>query len=181
VTTATSGPPVSGFIESAFNPLVHEVSRRCLLDHPGDGARTALVLGSAVGDSTTTDLASRLMIGGQVSNPLLFMQATANAILGYLGKEFGITGPMVALSATTDLGSALLDTAALLLDDEELDRVLVVGVELAGNDRTAAAYRELVLDEPTEDFAVARLIDRDTPLDDTGGYDLRRLAEGPTP
>jgi hypothetical protein len=181
MTTATGAPPVSGFIESEFNPLVHEVARRCLLEHPGDGTRTALVLGSTIGDSTTTDLASRLMIGGQVSNPLLFMQATANAILGYLAKEFGVTGPMVALSAMTDLGSALLDTAALLLDDEELDRVLVIGVELTGNDRTAAACRELGLDPPAHDFAVARLVDRGTPLDDTSGYDLRRLAEGPTP
>jgi 3-oxoacyl-(acyl-carrier-protein) synthase len=181
VTTATSGSPVSGFIESAFNPLVHEVAHRCLTEHPGDGARTALVLGSTIGDSTTTDLASRLLIGGQVSNPLLFMQATANAILGYLSKEFGITGPLVALSALTDLGSALLDTATLLLDDEELDRVLVVGVELTGNDRTAAASRELGLEQPGEDFAVALLVDRDTAPHPTDGLDLRRLAERPTP
>jgi len=183
VTTATSGSPVSGFIESAFNPLVHEVARRCLLDRPGDGTRTALVLGSTIGDSTTTDLASRLLIGGQVSNPLLFMQATANAILGYLSKEFGITGPLVALSALTDVGSALLDAAAVLLDDEELDRVLVVGVELTGNDRTTAALGELDLEPPTEDFAVAVWVDRDTPPDG-GGHDLRHLAvrdEGSTP
>jgi len=177
VTTATSGAPVSGFIESAFNPLVHEVAARCLRDRPGDGTRTALVLGSAIGDSTTTDLASRLLIGGQVNNPLLFMQATANAILGYLSKEFGITGPLVALSALTDVGSALLDAAAVLLDDEELDRVLVVGVELTGNDRTAAACRELGLEQPAEDFAVALLVDRDTPPATPGGHDLRQLAE----
>jgi len=177
MTTATSADPVPGFVESEFSPLIHEVARRCLADRPGDGTRTALLLGSVIGDSTTTDLASRLMIGGQVRNALLFMQATPNAILGYLGKEFGITGPMVALSALTDLGSALLDTAALLLDDEELDRVLVVGVELTGNDRTAAACRELELERPAEDFAVALLIDRDSPPADPGGYDLRRLAE----
>lgn len=179
--TANRADPVPGFVESTFNPLVHEVAQRCLAERPGDGTRTALLLGSTVGDSGTTDLASRLMIGGQVSNPLLFMQATANAILGYLSKEFGITGPLIAMSALTDLGSALLDTANVLLDDEELDRVLVVGVELAGSDRTTAVCRELGLDEPAEDFAVALLIDRDTPPAGTGGYDLRRLAEGPTP
>lgn len=179
--TANRADPVPGFVESTFNPLVHEVARRCLAERPGDGTRTALLLGSTVGDSGTTDLASRLMIGGQVSNPLLFMQATANAILGYLSKEFGITGPLIAMSALTDLGSALLDTANVLLDDEELDRVLVVGVEQAGSDRTTAVCRELGLAEPAEDFAVAVLIDRDSPPADDGGYDLRRLAEGPTP
>jgi len=179
--TANRADPVPGFVESTFNPLIHEVARRCLAERPGDGTRTALLLGSTVGDSGTTDLASRLMIGGQVSNPLLFMQATANAILGYLSKEFGITGPLIAMSALTDLGSALLDTANVLLDDEELDRVLVVGVELAGSDRTTAFCLELGLEQPTEDFAVALLIDRDSPPADDGGYDLRRLAEGPTP
>ena len=181
MTTATSADPVPGFVESAFNPLVYEVARRCLADRPGDGARTAVLLGSVVGDSTTTDLASRLMIGGQVSNPLLFMQATANAILGYLSKEFGITGPLVSLSALTDLGSALRDAAEAMLDDEELDRVLVVGVELTGNDRTAAACRDLGLERPTEDFAVAVLVDRDSPPADPGGYDLRRLADPASP
>ncbi len=178
VTTVGADPSaVPGFIESAFNPLVYEVARRCLVARPGDGTRTALVLGSTIGDSTTTDLASTLMIGGQVSNPLLFMQATANAIMGYLSKEFGITGPLVALSALTDLGSALLDTADVLLDDGELDRVLVVGVELPGSDRTAAICRELELGRPVEDLAVALLVDRGTALGDLTGYDLRRLAE----
>ena len=179
--TAHRADPVPGFVESPFNPLIHDVARRCLTERPGDGTRTALLVGSTVGDSGTTDLASRLLISGQVSNPLLFMQATANAILGYVSKEFGITGPLIAMSALTDLGSALLDTAHVLLDDEELDRVLVVGVELAGSDRTAAFCRELGLEQPTEDFAVALLVDRDTSFEDSGGYDLRRLAEGPTP
>ena len=183
MTTARSADPVPGFIESAFNPLVNAVAHRCLVDRPGDGSRTAIVLGSVVGDSTTTDLASTLMVGGQVGNPLLFMQATPNAVLGWLSKEFGVTGPLVALSATEDLGSALLDAAAVLLDDPELDRVLVVGVELTGNDRTTAALGELDLEPPTEDFAVAVWVDRET-QPDGGGHDLRHLAvrdEGSTP
>ncbi|MET1074478.1 MAG: beta-ketoacyl synthase N-terminal-like domain-containing protein, partial [Umezawaea sp.] len=142
----------------------------------GDGARTAVALASLMGDTTTADLASRRMVSGRVHNPLLFMQATPNAVLGYLSKEFGITGPLVALSSTTALGSALLDTAAVLLDDPELDRVLVVGVELAANDRTTAALGELDAVPPTEDFAVALLVDRDTPPAEPGGHDLRQLA-----
>ncbi|WNV88096.1 beta-ketoacyl synthase N-terminal-like domain-containing protein [Umezawaea sp. Da 62-37] len=184
MTTATTADPLPGFIESTFSPLVNAVAHRCLVERPGDGARTAVVLGSVVGDSTTTDLASTLMVGGQVGNPLLFMQATPNAVLGYLSKEFGITGPLVALSATSDLGSALLDAAAVLLDDPELDRVLVVGVELAGNDRTTAALRELDAPPPAEDFAVALVVDRDTPPAEPGGHDLRQLAthdKGSTP
>ncbi|PRY38831.1 beta-ketoacyl synthase N-terminal-like domain-containing protein [Umezawaea tangerina] len=176
MTTASSAEPLPGFIESTFSPLVNAVAHRCLVEHPGDGTRTAVVLGSVVGDATTTDLASTLMVGGQVGNPLLFMQATPNAVLGYLSKEFGITGPLVALSATADLGFELLDAAAVLLDDPELDRVLVVGVELAANDRATAALRELDVPPPTEDYAVALLVDRDSPAAEPGGQDLRQLA-----
>jgi 3-oxoacyl-(acyl-carrier-protein) synthase len=178
-TASAAAHSVPGFIESEFNPLVFQVAEQCLSGAPGDGTRTAVVLGSLMGDTTTTDLASTLLIGGQVNNPLLFMQATANAILGYLSREFAITGPLLALSTTADLGSALLSAADLLLDDTELDRVLVIGVELAGKERTAAVYRELDLCLPTEDLAVALLIDRaeSIALAATTHGDLRQLAE----
>jgi len=178
-TATAAAHPVPGFIESEFNPLVLQVAEHCLSGAPGDGARTAVVLGSFMGDTTTTDLASTLLISGQVNNPLLFMQATANSILGYLSREFKITGPFLALSATADLGSELLSAADLLLDDPELDHVLVIGVELTGKERTAAVYRELDLCLPAEDLAVALLIDRaeSVALAGTAPGDLRQLAE----
>ncbi len=151
-TTATHGtgaddditlPKLPGFVESAFSPLAYEVSRRILTEHPGDGARTAVALASLTGDTTTADLASRRMLSGKVHNPLLFMQATANSILGYTSREFGITGQMFSLSTLDDALTELLSMADLLLEDPELDRVLVLGVELGGGERVAAVHREL--------------------------------------
>ncbi|MFF7652154.1 hypothetical protein ACFZCY_20420 [Streptomyces sp. NPDC007983] len=160
-----AAPPVAGFVESAFNPLVHQAVGRCLTAHPGDGSRTAMVLASTMGDATTLDLGSRRLVAGQVHNPLLFMQSTANAILGQLSRDFAITGPLLCLSTVADLAGELLSTAELLLTDEELDRVVLVGVELAGTGRTTAAYRELrTIGPPSEDRAVAIVLDRDDPL-----------------
>ncbi|WP_158889467.1 beta-ketoacyl synthase chain length factor [Amycolatopsis anabasis] len=159
-----SAPPVPGFVESVFSPVVYQAARRCLADRPGDGARTAVVLASTMGDATTLDLGSRLLVGGRVHNPLLFMQSTANAILGQLSRDFAITGPLLSLSTMDDLAGELLATAQLLLEDEELDRVLLIGVELTGTDRTAAAYRELGTGPPAADLAVAIVLDRDDPL-----------------
>ncbi|MFD7502317.1 beta-ketoacyl synthase chain length factor [Streptomyces sp. NPDC059850] len=173
-------PPVAGFVESAFSPLVYQAVERALTAHPGDGSRTAMVLASTMGDATTLDLGSRLLVAGQVHNPLLFMQSTANAILGQLSREFAITGPLLCLSAATDLAVELLNTAELLLEDEELDRVVLVGVELAGTERTTAAYHELNTDPPATDLAVAIVLDRgDTPLShEPAEYGtLRGLAE----
>lgn len=184
---AAAVPPVAGFVESAFSPLVYQAVERALTARPGDGSRTAMVLASTMGDATTLDLGSRLLVAGQVHNPLLFMQSTANAILGQLSREFAITGPLLCLSAATDLAGELLNTAELLLDDEELDRVVLVGVELAGTERTTAAYRHLRgsgsdIGPPAEDLAVAIVLDRsDTPPSPTtpsAGYGtLRGLVE----
>ncbi|MEV0639484.1 hypothetical protein AB0I77_32040 [Streptomyces sp. NPDC050619] len=136
-------PRLPGFVESAFSPLAYEVSRQCLTERPGDGARTAVALACLMGDTTTADLASRRMVSGRVHNPLLFMQATPNSVLGHTSREFGITGQMFSLSTLGDTVTELLAMADLLLEDPELDRVLVVGVELGGGERPASAYLEL--------------------------------------
>ncbi|GLV77329.1 hypothetical protein [Streptomyces hygroscopicus] len=156
-----SAPPVAGFVESAFSPLVHQAVQRCLTARPGDGSRTAMVLASTMGDATTLDLGSRLLTGGQPHNPLLFMQSTANAVLGRLSREFAVTGPLLSLSTLADPAAELLATAELLLEDEELDRVVLIGVELTGTERTAAAHRTLRTGPPAADLAVAIVVDRD--------------------
>ncbi|HKS46148.1 MAG TPA: beta-ketoacyl synthase N-terminal-like domain-containing protein [Amycolatopsis sp.] len=160
-TADASAPPVPGFVESTFNPLVYQVAQRCLSACPGDGARTAVVLASMMGDATTLDLGSRRLAAGQAHNPLLFMQSTANAVLGHISREFGITGPLLSLSTLDDLAGELFATARVLLEDGELDRVLLIGVELAGTARTTAAHRELGTEPPSADRAVAIVIDRD--------------------
>ncbi|MEI5523326.1 hypothetical protein WB401_00945 [Streptomyces brasiliscabiei] len=136
-------PRLPGFVESAFSPLVYEVAARCLTERPGTGARTAVALASLTGDTTTADLASRRVVAGRVHNPLLFMQATANSVLGHISREFGITGQMFSLSTLDDPVTELLAMAGLLLEDPELDQVLVLGVELGGGERVAAVHREL--------------------------------------
>jgi hypothetical protein len=136
-------PRLPGFVESAFSPLAYEVSRQCLTERPGDGSRTAVALASLLGDTTTADLASRRMVSGKVHNPLLFMQATPNSVLGHISREFKITGQMFSTSSFDDPVTELLATADLLLEDPEMDRVLVLGVELGGSERLAAMHREL--------------------------------------
>jgi hypothetical protein len=150
---------VPGFVESTFNPMLYHVASSCLTGREYDGSRVAVLVASLAGDATTTDLASRLLVDGQVHNALLFMQATANAVLGYLSKEFGLTGPLLSVSTMDD---DLTDTAELLLADPELDAVLLVTVELAANGRTAAAHRALGRTPPLQDSATARLLERET-------------------
>jgi hypothetical protein len=157
---ATAGElePVPGFIESAFNPLVYHAAVQCLRGREFDGSRLAVVVSSLIGDATTTGLASRLLADGQVHNAILFMQATTNAVLGFLSREFDLTGPLLSLSTVDD---DPLDTAELLLTDPELDAVLLLTVELAADERTEAVYRLLGRTPPTTDGASALLLERD--------------------
>jgi hypothetical protein len=147
-----------------------------------------------MGDTTTADLASRRVVSGRVHNPLLFMQATANSVLGHISREFGITGQMFSLSTLDDPVTELLAMADLLLEDPEPDRVLVVGVELGGGERLAAVHRELSADtgRPAPDLpgsaalAVAVLLARPgagapVTIRSTRTYDGERSAALPHP
>jgi hypothetical protein len=149
--------PVPGFIESEFNPLIYHAAVECLRGREFDGSRVAVVVSSLIGDATTTGLASRLLVDGQVHNAILFMQATANAVLGFLSRELALTGSLFSMSTVDD---DPLDTAELLLTDPELDAVLLLTVELAADERTAAVYRLLGRTPPTIDGASALLLER---------------------
>lgn len=174
-------PQVPGFVDSHFSPLVFEVAQQCLRASAGDPARTAIVLGSLFGDATTFDLTSERMVAGELRNPLLFMQTTPNAVLGYVGNEFTITGPMSSICVSGGMAGELLMTADLLMATSEVDRVLLLGVELATNDRTAHTYQLLsdgggTVGPPGGDVAVGVLVERAAgPLEITsigaiGGY-----------
>lgn len=162
--TQTELPPLTGFVVSRFSPLVAEVVRCCLDGHDVAGARTAVLLGSIAGDATTADTAAHDLARGDVHNPLLFFQSVPSSVLGALAKEYGITGPMTCLSAREDLPRHLLDTAAVLLADGQVERVLVTAVELAPQPRTRQVFAELAeagsaVRAPRGDFAVALLLD----------------------
>lgn len=149
-------PSVSGFITSRFNPLVNEVARRCLANvNDITGPGTLLLMGTVFGDTTTSDTASRNLVAGEVHNPLLFFQSVPTTILGYIAHEFGITGPIVCISASTNPAGTLRAMAELYLLDDEIRRVLMIEVELAVNARIAR------LGGTGQDTATATLLRKD--------------------
>ncbi|WP_344865627.1 ketosynthase [Amycolatopsis ultiminotia] len=174
-------PPIKGFVLSRFSPIVRRAVVGCL-GEPGadligaDGPATAIVLGTLSGDPTTLDTSTRRLIAGQVHSPLLFFQSVTTSILGHLGQEYGISGPVTCLSVRDDEGEETLRAADLLLTDESVRQVLVIGVEMAVNERLAAGYaRAGGRDSPSRpadgDTAVAFLLRR-------AGAGVRVVAEG---
>jgi 3-oxoacyl-(acyl-carrier-protein) synthase len=146
-------PPLAGFIESAFSPLLAEVGGRALRRRPepaADGAVTAVIVVTAHGDVTSAARVAAAVDGGQRVSPLLFFQSVPNAAAGYLAARWGLTGPVVCVSGL----AAGLDIAALLINDADADEALVIDIDLAvagdGLDRAAA----LLVTRPEPNVAV---------------------------
>ncbi len=135
----------AGFIASRFSPLVYTAVSRCL-DAAGadlDGARTGVVLASVLGDTTTADVASRNLAEGRVHNPLLFYQSVPTSILGYLGRERGIRGPLACVSAGADAAERARELAELTLAAGDADAVLVLYAELRLDARSRRVHGAL--------------------------------------
>ncbi len=146
-------PPLAGFIESAFSPLLAEVAARALRRRPeplAPGAVTAIVMVTALGDTTSAAIVAAAVDVGKRVSPLLFFQSVPNAVAGYLAARWDLTGPVVCVSGM----KAGLGIAALLIDDADADEALVVSIDLApagdGVDRGAA----LVVTRPDRNVAV---------------------------
>ncbi|WP_128657358.1 beta-ketoacyl synthase chain length factor, partial [Paenibacillus sp. 598K] len=153
---------VPGFIESAFPPLVYQMIRSHMdSGNVRDPARLAIVLASALGDTGTSDRASRNLLAGQVHNPLLFYQSVPNSILGYAARQYGLTGLMTTLAHAGDGLSALLEMAMLYSELPDVEQVLVIGVELR-SDRADELLAELTEGDAMRacDHAVALLLER---------------------
>jgi 3-oxoacyl-(acyl-carrier-protein) synthase len=154
-------PPVPGFIESQFSPLVKAVVDACVTEAGGvPGERTGILLVTTFGDSTTTDTASRRQLAGQVHNPLLFYQSVPTSILGHVTREHRITGPICCISVLDSPISQALEMAAMMIADGDIEQVLLIAVELAATERVFAAWQRLagVVAPPARDGAVAMLV-----------------------
>jgi hypothetical protein len=132
--------PVPKFVESSFNPLISFAVRGALsVTGEPPAADTGMVLASSFGDTVTADTASRRLAAGRPVNPLLFYQSIPNSILGHLGCELAMTGPIICFSAASRLLSEGLAVAESVLA-EGAGQVLLIGIDLVPNDRIRAVY-----------------------------------------
>jgi hypothetical protein len=130
--------PLPGFVYSSFSPLVADTAGRCLTRWygpaplpPAEGQRTALILASVRGDVAVARAIARCVDGGSRLSPRLFFQSVATAVLGHIGLQWGIGGPLLCTSPVTDPEADALALAASVLADGDADTALVVLAEPA--------------------------------------------------
>jgi hypothetical protein len=135
-------PALAGFIESDFSPLLAEVAGRALSRRAlsGQPRVTAVVMVTSLGDVATAARVAAAVDAGRRVSPLLFFQSVPNAVAGYLGARWQLTGPVVCVSGTR----AGLDVAALLIADADADEALLACVDLAAGEGTGRAAAILV-------------------------------------
>ncbi|AOS62168.1 beta-ketoacyl-[acyl-carrier-protein] synthase family protein [Actinoalloteichus hymeniacidonis] len=163
-------PPVPGFAMSRFTPLVVAAARAAWKQgarHRYGGHRTAIVLATMFGDAMTADQHTRRQFDGLPHNPLFFYESVLSSCVGMIGIEHGIGGPISCLSLRRDFTVEALTAVDVLLDEESIDQVLLIGAELAPTPRTSAIHRGWAEENPTEplpqdDLAAALLLRRPT-------------------
>lgn len=138
-----AGPPsLPGFVTSSFSPLVAVAADRCLRPVNGESPaaeRTAIVLVSRSGDRVSAEHVREAVADGKRVGPLYFFQSVPNSVAGHVAARWGLRGPVVCLSPTTEAHVTGLEQAALLIADGDADQVLVVLVEQAAAGDTAEA------------------------------------------
>lgn len=140
-------PPLAGFIESTFSPLVAQVAGRALSrrDEPPGDQVTALVIVTALGDVTSATRVAAAVDAGTRVPPLLFFQSVPNSVAGYVAARWHLTGPVACVTGT----AAGLAVAAIQIQDADADEVLVVRVDVAVTDGDRDRAAAVVVTGPT--------------------------------
>jgi hypothetical protein len=125
-------PPLAGFVESSFSPLVAAVAERCLAAaHPTRpasterGIRTAVIVCSPLGDIVSARRVARAVARRERVGPLMFFQSVPNAVAGHVAARWRLGGPVVCLGSA----AAGVEVATLLLEDGDAHEALVVLAE----------------------------------------------------
>ncbi|MEZ0093520.1 hypothetical protein [Streptacidiphilus sp. EB129] len=131
-------PPLPGFVESTFSPMVAAAAERCLRQAVGPppvaperGERIAVVLVSVGGDVGTADATAAAVDAGRSVPPLLFFQSVPNSVVGHVASRWGLAGPVLCVSPVGDPQDDGRELAQLLVEDGEADEVLVILAEQA--------------------------------------------------
>ncbi|WP_433616666.1 hypothetical protein ACQP2P_15440 [Dactylosporangium sp. CA-139114] len=137
-------PMLHGFFESRFNPLVARAMVGCLDTVSGkDFSSLGVVLSTVLGDTTTADRASAAVGARRRPQPVLFYQSVPTSVLGHVSTRYGITGPMLCVSGTSDLFEDAMESGELLLLEPDVTQILFIYVDIATEHRPHELLRLL--------------------------------------
>jgi len=112
----------------------------------GGGDRIGVVLGTGIGPMESMENFARPVIGDgpAAANPAVFPNTVYNAAAGQVAMHTGAVGPTSTLSVSHASGAAAIGYAQTLLEADEADAIVCIGVDTL-TDRVVSGYAELGL------------------------------------
>jgi 3-oxoacyl-[acyl-carrier-protein] synthase II len=112
----------------------------------GAGDRIGVVLGTGIGPMESMENFARPVIddGPSAANPAVFPNTVYNAAAGQVAMHTGAVGPTSTLSVSHASGAAAIGYAQALLEADEADAIICIGVDTL-TDQVIRSYAELGL------------------------------------
>jgi len=133
---------IDPFIQYGMVAAIQAIADAGLQDHPADGHRYGVAIGSGIGGINTIEETHTTLLEkgpGRVS-PFFVPASVINMIAGNLSIRFGYKGPNIAVVTACTTGTHNIGFGARLIEHGDADVMVVGGAEQATSPITLAAF-----------------------------------------
>lgn len=133
------------FIQYGMVAAIQAIADSGLEDHPADGHRYGLAIGSGIGGINTIEQTHSTLLEkgpGRVS-PFFVPASVINMISGTLSIRYGYKGPNIAIVTACTTGTHNIGFGARMIQHGDADVMVVGGAEQATSPITVAAFASM--------------------------------------
>ncbi|MFU8814083.1 MAG: beta-ketoacyl-ACP synthase II [Pseudomonadales bacterium] len=133
---------IDPFIQYGMVAAIQAIADAGLEDHPADGHRYGVAIGSGIGGINTIEETHSTLLEkgpGRVS-PFFVPASVINMIAGNLSIRYGYKGPNIAVVTACTTGTHNIGFGARLIEHGDADVMVVGGAEQATSPITLAAF-----------------------------------------
>jgi 3-oxoacyl-[acyl-carrier-protein] synthase II len=133
---------IDPFIQYGLAAAVEAVADAGLPDHPADGDRYGVSIGSGIGGINTIEETHSILLksGPRRVSPFFVPASVINMISGNLSIRYGYKGPNLAVVTACTTGTHNIGLGARMIQYGEADVMVVGGAEQATSPITVAAF-----------------------------------------
>jgi 3-oxoacyl-[acyl-carrier-protein] synthase II len=133
---------IDPFIQYGMVAAIQAVADAGLPDHPADGHRYGVAIGSGIGGINTIEETHSVLLekGPSRVSPFFVPASVINMIAGNLSIRYGYKGPNIAVVTACTTGTHNIGFGARLIEHGDADVMVVGGAEQATSPITLAAF-----------------------------------------
>jgi 3-oxoacyl-[acyl-carrier-protein] synthase II len=133
---------IDPFIQYGMVAAIQAIADAGLPDHPADGHRYGVAIGSGIGGINTIEETHSVLLekGPSRVSPFFVPASVINMIAGNLSIRYGYKGPNIAVVTACTTGTHNIGFGARLIEHGDADVMVVGGAEQATSPITLAAF-----------------------------------------